>query len=66
MKEDNEYYTPEIEEFHPGFEYECKASKNVDWFKNKASINDLNDVEQEIQLGLCRVKHLDKEDKQNT
>lgn len=55
------YYTPEIEEFHVGFEYEALwGIENVDgeWlketFSDKQSTNDLEDV--------IRVKHLDRED----
>lgn len=48
----NKYYTPEIEEFHVGFEYYLKGENN----KRILSTNCTVDTE------LSRVKYLDKED----
>ncbi len=58
----NKYYTPEIEEFHVGFEYE---EKDIEWEKAVCGTYDagdfdaLGDVSRE---GNIRVKHLDRED----
>jgi hypothetical protein len=61
MSKENKYYTPEIEEFHVGFEYEFGGEGYWDteeWdfdFKRK----DLYTVLGEKKI---RVKHLDRED----
>lgn len=56
------YYTPEIEEFHVGFEYEYLTNGD-EWVKhiinNKA---DLIDCIEDIKESKIRVKYLDKED----
>ena len=64
--EDNKYYTPEIEEFHVGFEYEWKG--RVDW-KKTAVDDDDGDIQNPfdnfnygIQTQTIRVKHLDRSD----
>lgn len=69
------YYTPKIEEFHIGFEFEALNSN--DWFFQedisgwkKITLNqynnrfhfNLSNIEGGIQVGWIRVKHLDKED----
>ena len=69
---ENKYYTPELEEFYVGFEYEFMNGDN--WEKGEIHIDDLitetsggdaceNWIE-EIYKGLrtVRVKYLDKED----
>jgi len=64
--EDNKYYTPEIEEFHIGFEYEFKGSimwhkfcyKGIDFINEHGK----DELISEIKLGNIRVKYLDKED----
>lgn len=63
---DSRYYTPSIEEFHVGFEYEFQTLKG--WEKKTFNANDggyYNNVS-EIQEGLSeeniRVKYLDRED----
>ena len=54
----NKYYTPEIEEFHIGFEYERHQYEDGNWFKYTVEERDILDhAEKEI-----RVKYLDKED----
>ena len=66
--EDNKYYTPEIEEFRVGFEYEL--FKDSEWFKTMVYNHSIGkDINIEIkdmghwQTGLKpRVKYLDKED----
>lgn len=62
MKE--KYYTPELEEFHVGFEYEVQSIENAHWGKVICSSgfgafdDDINDLEEER----IRVKYLDKAD----
>lgn len=70
MEEENKYYTPEIEEFYIGFEYEIKVKSNplmpIDgegWMQTSypdpfigESINRIKD------LSSFRVKYLDKTD----
>ena len=70
MKEESKYYTPEIEEFHVGFEYESLQDprlpeKDSSWEQN--TIDDEWDLKTFIGY-YCgdhievRVKHLDRED----
>lgn len=65
------YYTPTIDEFHIGFEYECQIGyyspvTNIydeGWISVKVeSNNPLNWIEAQIKDNLIRVKYLDKED----
>lgn len=65
----NKYYTPEIEEFHVGFEYEDKffnyPEEEKNWKKRVYEVNDsysLQLVATRIKLDCIRVKHLDRED----
>lgn len=64
---ENKYYTPNIEEFHVGFEYE-RLYQNDDilyqWDKEEMSVNflTLDDIDNEILNEEIRVKFLDKED----
>ncbi len=61
MTEEAKYYTPEIEEFHVGFEYEWRNKGSNDW--NTAKIKDpeqLADVWNTIYD--LRVKYLDRSD----
>lgn len=67
---ENKYYTPEIEEFHVGFEYE--AFHNKEWFfeeggnqwvKSKVSLGtDILTLNYAINCDFVRVKYLDRED----
>ena len=64
----NKYYTPEIEEFHVGFEYESlgmistvDGSNPKRWKKGYNKILPTN-LEQLIRGGKIRVKYLDRED----
>ncbi len=66
--ENNSYYTPTIEEFHVGFEYEEFGNMN-NWFKTQ--FGDSNSAEYNNELSECywnidhnkiRVKHLDQSD----
>lgn len=57
MKE-NKYYTPELEEFHIGFEYEFRIEdewRSLKW--NQSQV-----VQGRVLEGLVRVKYLDKKD----
>jgi hypothetical protein len=56
----NKYYTPEISEFHVGFEFE-KEWVDGSWSKETLEVDDLKDIEEEM-LPITRVKFLDKED----
>jgi hypothetical protein len=75
MKEDNKYYTPAIEEFHVGFEYEWKDVHTGIWHTHIAEETDFgtNDMdgshESEYVFNqnfhsedVIRVKCFDKED----
>lgn len=63
---DNQYYTPTIEEFHVGFEYQHNAlmTNMLFWWLDKTVKNDtkIKDIESDISVRKIRVKHLDKED----
>jgi hypothetical protein len=54
----NKYYTPEIEEFHVGFEYERNQYDNNIWFKYVVERKDVLDHSDKD----IRVKYLDRED----
>jgi hypothetical protein len=75
MKMENKYYTPELEEFHRGFEYE--AYHNHDWWFleepvkwKKTSFDEFHAphmappsvLKKAISNGWVRVKYLDRED----
>ena len=77
MKKNPEYYTPSIEEFHPGFEYEIsnymlvgtlRIRPKEEWFKevfNNHSVYKLDLIEYILKMGtekIVRVKYLDKAD----
>ena len=63
MKEVNKYYTPEIEEFYVGFEYEIY--KHNQWVGDKLSSG--RHLDTEVDLGYkdikpnVRVKHLSRQ-----
>lgn len=66
---ENKYYTPFIEEFHVGFEYERfipqpNATEEQCWEKLQMSVNylTLDDLDDEIIEKEIRVKYLCKED----
>lgn len=60
----SKYYTPEIEEFHVGFEYECQRIKFNNEFTPDVLTNYtyLHVVQSLIDIGAIRVKYLDRED----
>ena len=57
----DKYYTPEIEEFHVGFEYECKKLDEDVWKVSDFTLNSIFGAYL-INEGRVRVKHLDRED----
>lgn len=61
----NKYYTPTIEEFHVGFQYEeeiYNANGNPSWYKEVLDwADDLNKIRSDINSNLIRVKYLDRE-----
>lgn len=64
---ENKYYTPSIEEFHVGFEYERSfhtgwETKIFDDGFEDTDYSPLYWVNWELHKGLIRVKYLDKED----
>lgn len=59
----NKYYTPDIEEFHLGFEYEHLHSIDNQWIKELISYNNrLACFQDYISTKQVRVKYLDQED----
>lgn len=63
----SKYYTPTIDEFHMGFEYEWSEKGRKIWIEEKADIDDISltysawEHSDEFK-DEYRVKHLDKED----
>lgn len=55
----NKYYTPTLNEFFDGFEYECF---DLVWNKTTFDFRDLEVIDDEIREGKIRVKHLDIQD----
>jgi hypothetical protein len=72
--EDNKYYVPTLEEFHPGFEFEAYNSndwffaeaetgwKKQEWRPQFIAYQQAQNILGAIQNGWIRVKYLDKED----
>lgn len=69
--EESKYYTPELEEFHVGFEYEIfdgvnwrgvSLSAHTHADRTKADYECLDDVSHGLYLEHIRVKFLDRED----
>ena len=67
--ENSKYYTPSLNEFHTGFEYEVYVPEKEIWskevfFLNTSHINVIKyvDIQDENTLERARVKYLDKED----
>jgi hypothetical protein len=62
MKEENKYYTPEIEEFHVGFEYEEKPKGSIEYaYTPNVWIKEYH-LKHLFTRITPRVKHLDRED----
>ena len=71
-KQENKYYTPELKEFHVGFEY--KQELGYSWsintpedyvieFQDKIfEIENINFINTLLEAGLIKVKYLDKDD----
>lgn len=61
----DKYYTPEIEDFYVGFEFEENQIdsnwKSYGWEKKVVTV-DFNFKSTSEYIGLCRVKYLDKSD----
>jgi hypothetical protein len=60
---ENNYYTPSIEEFHVGFEFEVNCDN--DWIKESLYSNEQVNVLPFMNTNNIRVKYLDKEDIEN-
>lgn len=63
------YYTPTIEEFHVGFEFEYltpngtyKTGNWKDKFIDHREVDEFDDEIQKTSHSICRVKYLDRED----
>lgn len=62
MKEENKYYTPEIEEFYVGFEFEYYLNTR-EWCKEIFGEKGIYDLQApEITKSHIRVKYLDRQD----
>ena len=61
MKEENKYYTPSVEEFHVGFEFEFHSSKS-EWKNFIFNLDRADHVLQNVRDNpeLFRIKYLDK------
>ena len=62
--DESKYYTPEIEEFHVGFECEFLGEGRTDWISvviDWANMNFISFYENAVK-GKYRVKYLDRED----
>jgi len=66
MEELNKYYTPDISEFHIGFEYEFQNTSRYAWKPNVIDESNITPVIKDIQRGNTdynyRVKYLDVAD----
>ncbi len=65
---EEKYYTPEISEFHVGFEYEFRQ-EDKEWQDNEDNevccdleVDPINLIKSDIKNGLIRVKYLDASD----
>lgn len=74
---ENRYYTPDLEEFHPGFPYEYRTTRSLLFFdnsngewkyerfdarSNQEGGTEISDIEYLIEGKNIRVKHLDQKD----
>lgn len=59
---ESKYYTPTIEEFHVGFEYELKFMGKQYSYTFKFNQFDSDDLVDEIVENRIRIKYLDRED----
>ncbi len=59
----DKYYTPTVEEFHQGFDYEIEITKWTNGGKEKEWQQLTYNISYNLPYGTtCRVKYLDKED----
>ena len=59
----DKYYTPSIEEFHVGFEYEVRDGVQFDhWYSQISDGTEIGLIKNDLEKELIRVKYLDKED----
>lgn len=65
---ENKYYTPKIEEFHVGFEYEYRI-KGEDWKNNESDevacdleCDEITQIRLDLANSQIRVKYLDEQD----
>lgn len=59
---ENKYYTPDISEFHIGFEYEWTSCKTIDWHKAKLEFIGGDSFRNFYLSTEIRAKLLDRED----
>ena len=60
--EKNKYYTPTIDEFHVGFEYEYKG-QILEFLKYNHPVSyNFSLIKDELELGYIKTKYLDRED----
>jgi len=57
---ENKYYTPELSEFHVGFEFELRVWGSDKW--DKSEISEPWEIDAAFDRAEPRVKYLDKED----
>jgi hypothetical protein len=65
MKDQDKYYTPELEEFHWKFEYESTMAMGIDtkkFYRKTLGTADLCEIYGEIANKTIRVKYLDRQD----
>jgi len=60
--ETSKYYTPVIEEFHVGFEYEVYNETENKWISVKTVLGDFEYLKHHFPILAPRVKYLDRED----
>jgi hypothetical protein len=63
-KMDNKYYTPKVEEFHVGFNYELLILDDIQWWKETIVRKDnrFDCFDDYLNEKRIRIKYLDKED----
>ena len=63
MSEENKYYTPSIEEFHIGFDYQYYVATTSLWHDQSiVFIEDFEEIEEDLSYNKIRVKYLDQSD----
>lgn len=59
---ENKFYTPDLEDFHIGFEYEYKYNDARSWTKKVFGPDSFLHLDEIETKDFCRVKYLDRED----